>query len=157
MKKLLSVLIGCLMLSALGFGAFTASGTGGVVTKIGATHSWYLANNLYPIGPNPSRTYKAYFDIVYTVGDETSVAFNIGFLYSDATPAVANISYFPERNSAGEFSVLIGTLLKATGNQRYTVSFEVPDRAYYTVITFAATGGTPTGTIVFDGYMKQQD
>ena len=157
MKKVLSLLVGVLFLSVLGFGAFTATGTKGVVTQIGATHSWYLANQLYPVGPNATRTYKAYFDIVYTAGDETSVSFNIGFLYSDDAPAVANISYFPERDSSGNMSVLNGTLLKATGNQRYTVSFEVPDRAYYTVITFASSGGTPTGTIVIDGFMKQQD
>lgn len=155
MKKLLSLFIGALMLSALGFGAFTASGTGGVVTKIGSTHSWYLLNVNYAGGTvNPYKGNKVYFDIVYTVGDETSVSFTIGFLYGDTTPAVANLSYFPESDSSGQFSIMSRTMLKATGNQRYTVSVEVPDRAQYTVITFSASGGTPTGTIVVDGYMN---
>ena len=150
MKKLLILFIGVLMLSALGFGAFTASGTGGVVTQIGATHSWYIKNALYA---NPAfKANKIYFDIVYTAGDETSVAFNIGYLYGSAAPAVANISYFPESDSSAQFSVMSRTLLKSVGNQRYTVSIEVPDRAQYVVITFSSTGGTPTGTIVIDGY-----
>jgi hypothetical protein len=38
---------------------------------------------------------------------------------------------------------------------RYTVSVEVPDRAAYVVITFANTGGTPTGTVVIDGFINQ--
>ena len=153
-RKLLSLLIGVVMLGVLGFGAFTASGTGGVVTKIGSTHSWYLANQQFPVGPNYVKANKVYYDIVYTAGDETSVSFNIGFLYGDATPAVANISYLPERDSSGNMSTMSGTLLKATGNQRYTVSCEVPDRAAYVVITFSSSGGTPTGTIVIDGYIN---
>lgn len=129
---------------------FTATGTGGVVTQISTSHSWYLKNALYQ---NPAyKANKIYFDIVYTVGDETSVAFNIGYLYGAAAPAVANISYFPESNTSGQLSVMSRTMLKATGNQRYTVSVEVPDRAQYVVITFSNTGGTPTGTIVIDGY-----
>lgn len=154
MKKLLSLLIGVLMLASLGFGAFTASGTGGVVTKIGATHSWYLKNLNYRASQWQGN--KAYFDIVYTAGDETSVNFTIGYLYSATAPtAITNVSYFPESDSSGQFSVMSRTLLKSVGNQRYTVSVEVPDRAQYIVITFAATGGTPTGTIVIDGYMNQ--
>jgi hypothetical protein len=35
------------------------------------------------------------------------------------------------------------------------VAVDVPDRATYVVITFASTGGTPTGTIVIDGFMNQ--
>jgi hypothetical protein len=150
MKRLLSVLIGVLMLSALSFGAFTASGTDGVVTKIGSTHSWYLKNALFQ---NPAfKANKIYFDILYTVGDETSVAFNVGYLYGGDAPAVANISYFPESDSSGQFSIMSRTMLKSTGTRRYTVSVEVPDRAQYVVITFSATGGTPTGTIVINGY-----
>jgi hypothetical protein len=104
---------------------------------------------------NPAyRANKVYFDIVYTAGDETSINFTVGYLYGSATPAVANISYFPESDSSGQFSVLTRTLLKSVGNQRYTVSVEVPDRASYVVITFASTGGTPTGTVVIDGYMN---
>jgi hypothetical protein len=154
-RKLLSVLIGVVMLSALGFGAFTASGTAGArgtLTKIGATHSWYLANANYRSGQFPGN--KVYFDIIYTAGDETSVAFNIGYLYGTTTPAVANISYFPEANSSGQFGIMPRTLLKSVGNQRYTVSVEVPDAASYVVITFSSSGGTPTGTIVAYGYMN---
>jgi len=152
MKKIFILLM---LLPMIGFGAFTATGTGGVVTQIGATHAWYLANVNFNSSVNPYAANKVYFDIVYTAGDETSVSFTIGYLYGSTAPAVANISYFPESNSSGQFSILTRTLLKATGNQRYTVSVEVPDRASYTVITFANTGGTPTGTIVVDGYMNQ--
>jgi hypothetical protein len=97
---------------------------------------------------------KVYFHIIYTAGDETSVAFNIGFLYGSAAPAVANISYFPEADSSGQFSIMSRTLLKSVGNQKYTVAVEVPDAASYVVITFSSTGGTPTGTIVAYGYMN---
>ncbi len=150
MKKIFLILM---LLPVFMFGAFTATGTGGVVTQISTSHSWYLKNAIWT---NPAyKANKVYFDIVYTAGDETSVSFTIGYLYGSTAPAVANISYFPESNSSGQFSILTRTLLKATGNQRYTVSVEVPDRASYTVITFANTGGTPTGTIVVDGYMNQ--
>lgn len=152
MKKIISLLIGILFLAMAGFGAFTATGTDGPVTQISTSHSWYLKNAIYT---NPAyKANKVYFDIVYTAGDETSIAFNIGFLYGSTAPAVANISYFPESNSSAQFSVMSRTLLKATGNQRYTVSVEVPDRAQYTVITFSNTGGTPTGTVVINGYMN---
>ena len=160
MKKIISLLIGVVMLSALGFGAFTASGTAGArgtLTQISTSHSWYLANLHYmaaPVGPSRYPGNKVYFDIVYTAGDETSVSFDIGFLYGTAAPAVANISYLPESNASGQFSTTSRTLLKATGNQRYTVSCEVPDAASYVVITFSSTGGTPTGTIVVYGYMN---
>ena len=151
MKKLLSILIGVVMLSALTFGAFTASGTAGVVTKIGATHSWYLKNLNYRSSQWQGN--KAYFDIVYTKGDETSVSFTLAYLYASAAPtATTNLSYFPEANSSGVIATMSRTM-SATG--RYTVSVEVPDRAAYVVITFANTGGTPTGTIVIDGFMNQ--
>jgi hypothetical protein len=154
MKKIFSLLIGVVMLSALGFGAFTASGTSGVVTKIGSTHSWYLKNTNYRSSQWQGN--KAYFDIVYTAGDETSVSFTISYLYAAAAPtATTNLSYFPESDSSGQFSVMTRTLLKSVGNQRYTVAVDVPDRATYVVITFASTGGTPTGTIVIDGFMNQ--
>ena len=150
MKKIFLILM---LLPVFMFGAFTATGTGGVVTQISTSHSWYLKNAIWT---NPAyKANKVYFDIVYTAGDETSVSFTIGYLYGSAAPAVANISYFPERDSSGNLSNLTGTFLKSVGNQRYTVSVEVPDRASYTVITFANTGGTPTGTIVVDGYMNQ--
>jgi hypothetical protein len=153
MKKLFVLfLLLPLFLSA----AFTASGTAGAagtLTQISTSHSWYLKNAIYT--NEAYRANKIYFDITYTVGDETSVAFNIGFLYSDATPAVANISYFPESDSSGQLSIMSRTMLKSTGTRRYTVSVEVPDRATFTVITFAATGGTPTGTIVAYGFSNQ--
>ena len=160
MKKIISLLIGVVMLGVLGFGAFTASGTAGVrgtLTQISTSHSWYLANLHYmaaPVGPSRYPGNKVYFDIVYTAGDETSVSFNIGFLYGSTTPAVANISYLPERDSSGNMSITSGTLLKSAGNKRYTVSCEVPDAASYVVITFSSSGGTPTGTIVAYGYMN---
>ena len=133
--------------------AFTTTGTGGVVTQIGATHAWYLANaNYNAVGFSGN---KVYYDIVYTVGDETSVSFNVSYCYTTAVPVAGTLSYFPESDSSGQFSVLSRTLLKATGNQRYTVSFEVPDRARWVIITFANTGGTPTGTVVIDGYMNK--
>lgn len=161
MKRLMTLLFAAFILAAAVpmFGAFTASGTGGVMTKIGATHSWYIANanpkeSPFSPGAQAFKANKVYFDIVYTAGDETSVSFTVGYLYGSATPAVANVSYFPESDSSGQFSVMTRTLLKATGNQRYTVSVEVPDRASYIVITFSNTGGTPTGTIVVDGYMN---
>lgn len=148
MKRKIFILLW--LLPIVMFGAFTASGTGGIVTQISTSHSWYLKNALYG---NPAfKANKIYFDIVYTVGDETSVSFNIGYLYGGTAPAVANISYFPESDSSGQFSVMTRTMLKSVGNQRYTVSVEVPDRAQYVVITFTNTGGTPTGTIVIDGY-----
>jgi len=151
MKKLLSILIGVVMLSALSFGAFTASGTAGTVTKIGTTHSWYLKNLNYRSSQWQGN--KAYFDIVYTKGDETSVSFTLAYLYSATAPtATTNLSYFPESDSSGVLSTLSRTM-SATG--RYTVSVEVPDRAAYVVITFANTGGTPTGTVVIDGFMNQ--
>lgn len=150
-RQLLSILIGVVLLSALSFGAFTASGTGGVVTKIGTTHSWYLKNVNYR--SSLWQANKVYYDIVYTKGDETSVSFNIAYLYASAAPtATTNLSYFPEADSTGLLTSMTRTM-SATG--RYTISAEVPDRATYVVITFANTGGTPTGTVVIDGYMNQ--
>lgn len=158
MKRSIFILL--LLLPIFMFGAFTASGTAGArgtLTQIGVTHSWYLANKHYmaaPVAPSVYPGNQVYFDIVYTAGDETSVTFNVGFLYGSTAPAVANVSYFPESSSTGTFSVMSRTLLKATGNQRYTVAVEVPDAASYVVITFSSTGGTPTGTIVAYGYMN---
>jgi hypothetical protein len=150
MKRFVLILSLLLMVVPV-FGAFTASGTGGTVTKIGATHSWYLANNNYRSAQFQAN--KVYYDIVYTKGDETSVAFTISYLYAATAPtATTNLSYFPESDSTGLLSTMSRSI-SATG--RYTISAEVPDRAKYVVITFAATGGTPTGTVVIDGYMNQ--
>lgn len=151
MKKIFLLLIGVVLVSALGFCAFTASGTGGVVTKIGATHAWYLANTNYRSTQYHGN--KVYYDIVYTKGDETSVSFTISYLYTSTAPtATTNLSYFPEADSSGVITTMTRTM-SASG--RYTISAEVPDRATYVVITFANTGGSPTGTIVIDGYMNQ--
>jgi len=150
-RKLTALLIGVLGLSWIGFAAFTASGTAGVVTKIGSTHAWYLRNLNYRSSQWQGN--KAYFDIVYTKGDETSVSFTLSYLYASAAPtATTNLSYFPEADSTGLLTTMSRTM-SATG--RYTVSIEVPDRATFVVITFANTGGTPTGTLVIDGFMNQ--
>jgi hypothetical protein len=147
MKRLILVL-SLLLLVVPVFGAFTASGTGGVVKKIGTSNSWYLANNNYRSAQFAAN--KVYFDIVYTKGDETSVSFTIAYLYAATAPTVTtNLSYFPESDSTGLLSTMSRSM-SASG--RYTVSVEVPDRARYVVITFSNTGGSPTGTVVIDGY-----
>ncbi len=150
-RKIIAVLIGVVALSALSFGAFTASGTAGVVTKIGSTHSWYIKNAQYT---NPAfKANRVYFDIVYTKGDETNVYFTIGYQFSHTAPTdTTNVSYFPESDSTGLLTSM-ARYISAPG--RYTVSVEVPDRAAYVVITFANTGGTPTGTVVIDGFINQ--
>jgi hypothetical protein len=99
------------------------------------------------------KTNAVSFDVVYTKGDETNVYFTIGYLYGTTVPtAVTNVSYLPESDSTGTLTALT-RYIAASG--RYTIKVDVPDRVTYVVITFAATGGTPTGTVVIDGYMNQ--
>jgi hypothetical protein len=77
----------------------------------------------------------------------------LGFVYGSTAPtAVSSVAYLPESDSTGTITSL-KRYMSATG--RYTFSVEVPDRAGYVVLTFANTGGTPTGTIVINGYMNQ--
>ena len=155
-RKITALLIGVLGLAWLGYGALTVSsgtaGARGTLTQIGTSGSWYVRNLNYQAGAYPGN--KVYFDIVYTAGDETSVSFTIGYLYGSAAPATANISYFPESDSSGQFSSMTRTLLKSVGNQRYTVAVEVPDACSYVVVSFTSSGGTPTGTVAAYGYMN---
>jgi len=149
MKKIFMLLM---LLPMIGFGAFTATGTGGAVTQIGATHAWYLANVNYDSSINPYAANKVYFDINYTKGDETSIQMTVAYCFTAAVPVAGTLSYFPEADSSGVITAMSRTM---SATKRYTISVEVPDRARWVIITFTNTGGTPTGTVVIDGYMNR--
>ena len=153
MKKTISLLVGILCLWALGFGtniAVTSTDTArGLLTQIGTTTAWCR-------GIMNGRGFPAdivAFDVAYTKGDETNAYIEIAFYYVSATlpTAITNLSYFPESDSTGTVTIM-KRYMTATGH--YTYAIGIPDKCYYIAILFLATGGTPTGTIVANGYLN---
>jgi hypothetical protein len=153
MKKLLSILICVLALWTLGFaGTVTVTSTDtdrGLMTRIGTTGTWYR-------GIINGRGFPAdivSFDVAYTKGDETNVSITIAYYYVSATAptATTNLSYFPESDSAGTITTMT-RYMAATGH--YSFAIGIPDKCYYVAISFDHTVGTPTGTVVVNGYLN---
>jgi len=152
MKKIISMIIGVLLLYVFSFAAnitVTSTDTRGLLTQIGSTVGWYR-------GITNDRGFPANivaFDVNYTHGDETNVAISIAYYYVSSTvpTALTYLSYFPESDSSGVVTKMI-RYIDATGH--YTFAVEIPDKCYYVAITFTSTGGTPTGAIVANGYLN---
>jgi hypothetical protein len=157
MKKIFAtilLLVACTMFS---FGAFTYTTT--TFTQVGTTGVWYIALN------NTSGTvlgWRKYtsspgkeivIDIDYTKGDETSINFTYGFAYKTSyatAPVAADYSYV----STGVAAVAKDTRT-ITGSSRFSFIVAVPDRASHLFISWGNTGGTPTGTIAWAGYVSR--
>lgn len=155
MKKFLLVFALATLLILPIQAAFTYTTT--TFTQVGVTSVWYIS--LQNSAKN-ALGYKTFFsspakeiviDFDYTKGDETSINFTYGFAFKTSystAPVAADYAY-----KSTEATAVAKDTRTVTGSSRWTFTIPVPDRASHFFINWANTGGTPTGTLAWDGYV----
>lgn len=117
------------------------------LTNVAGTNSWYIS--IFTLNGMPGNFIT--YDVDYTKGDESNVAVTFAFTHTTAVPVAGTLAYLPETSSAGVVTTLT-RYMSATGH--YALCVDIPDTAKYVTVTFTNTGGTPTGTIVANGYVN---
>ena len=158
MKKFLTTFLLLILCIGLEFGATWTFVTTSF-TQVGSTTAFYI-----PL-QNPSGRYLGYkrvasypgnqvsIDVNYTKGDETTINFTYAFAYKTSyatAPVLADYSYMSTNAAA-----VAKDTRTITGTSRWTFKIDVPDRASHLVIVWGNTGGSPTATSTFEGYVSR--
>jgi len=93
-----------------------------------------------------ARTTKFVYYIQYTKGDETSIKLSISFIKNRLSTTTQFVS------SPVDTATVAQQVFTITGTQNVRIPVTITEEADYIVAALGNTGGTPTGTVVVDGY-----